>query len=158
MPDLDTDSLRLLRTWTEDFPRTGADQYRVFQLRRASHGVAYGWDVDECEELRAPNARTRRAWETNPRHVRYARLEVPQTDPWAVVPGVEWEHERRFGNVVLGVQRARLYRSSELEFMVESWDASEAAPSYACRFVTLQSKAEVTRLLSDPKTFLERLG
>lgn len=125
-------------------------------MRRS--GVAYGWDVDECEELRAPNARTRRAWEANPRHVRYARLEVPQPDPWAVVPGVEWEHERRFRSTVLGVQRARLYRSSELEFMVESWDASEAAPSYACRFVTLQSKAEVTRLLSDPKTFLERLG
>lgn len=165
MPELDTDALRMLRRWTEDFGGTGSDEYRVFQdpaepsrfvVRRG--GVAHGWELDECDELRAPDDETRRAWESNPRHVRYARQEVPQSDPWSVVPGVEWEHEKRFQNILLEVRRSRLYRSSDLEFMVESWDARAAEPSYSCQFLSLKTPAEVAELLADAKAFLERRG
>ncbi len=165
MPDIDTEKMRLLRTWTEDFGGTGSDQYTVFQdpadrsrfvVRRS--GVAYGWDQEECEELRAPDKKTREAWEANPRHVRYARQEVPHPDPWSVVPGLEWQHEKRFQNILLEVRRSRLYRSSPLEFMVESWDAKQPEPSYSCRFLSLKTADEAAELLADPKAFLERRG
>lgn len=125
-----------------------------FVLRRS--GVAYGWDQEECEDLRAPDEPTRRAWESNPRHVRYARQDM--TDPWSLVPGVEWEHELRFGPIVLEQRQSRLYRSSDLEFMVESWDVRKPERSYNCQFLTLKRVAEVARLLADPKAFLESRG